>query len=364
MKTANISDESKALHKLYRDGGIDDQTLEDSMNALALIPPKETALAVYTRPCGLDPYLDNVKDKIAEFKANPPPLNTEKGRKQYASMARKVASFKTALDGMGKELVDELKDVPKKVDAERKRIRELLDAWRDDVRKPLDDWQIEQDELEAKRLAEIAAKELQDQVDRDHELAIFLYADYLRQKEEAAKQAIIDAEIAAKAQKEHEDRIAAEAAERARVEFERSAAIEQQRIKDEAAKQAAEAQAAIERAQREKAEAEAEAIRQQQAAEQDKAKALLDAENAAKAALAKADADKQAAIEAERQRVADELAQQAIEASRREKDTANKKRVNNEILQDFIAAGLSEECAKTAITAMAKNLVRNVKVIY
>ena len=105
-------------------------------------------------------------------------------------------------------------------------------------------------------------------------------------------------------------------------------------------------------------------IRQQQAAEQAKAKALLDAENAAKAALAKAEADKQAAIEAERQRVAAEQEQQAAETARREKDTANKKRVNNEILQDFIAAGLSEECAKTAITAMAKSLVRNVKINY
>jgi len=201
----------------------------------------------------------------------------------------------------------------------------------------LDDWQAEQDAIEAKRisdeaaaeaarLAEIAARELQDQVDRDHELALFMYAEHLRQKEEAAKQAIIDAENAAKAQKERDERIAAEAAENARIEAERAAAAEQQRIKDEAAKQAAEAQAAIERAQREKAEAEAESIRQQQAAEQAKVKALLDADNAAKAALAKAEADKQAAIEAERQRVAAELAQQAIESSRREKDTANKKR--------------------------------------
>jgi len=40
MKTANISDESKALHKLYREGEIDDQTLEDSMNAFAfMVPP-------------------------------------------------------------------------------------------------------------------------------------------------------------------------------------------------------------------------------------------------------------------------------------------------------------------------------------
>lgn len=88
------------------------------------------------------------------------------------------------------------------------------------------------------------------------------------------------------------------------------------------------------------------------------------AEYATKAALVQAEADKQAAIDAERQRVAAEQAQQAAEALRREKDTANKKRVNNEILQDFIAAGLSEECAKTAITAMAKSLVRNVKINY
>ena len=36
MKVSKISDESKALHKLYRDGEIDEQTLEDSMNGLAL----------------------------------------------------------------------------------------------------------------------------------------------------------------------------------------------------------------------------------------------------------------------------------------------------------------------------------------
>jgi DNA repair exonuclease SbcCD ATPase subunit len=343
MKKSAISDESKALHKLYRDGEIDEQTLEDSMTGLALLPPQETALDVYSRPCGLDPYLDNVKDKIDEFKANPPPLNTEKGRKQYASMARKVSSFKTALDGMGKDLVDELKDIPKKVDLERKRIRELLDQWRDDVRKPLDDWQAEQDAIEAKRLADIAAKELQDQVDRDHELAVFLYADYLRQKEEAAKQAIIDAENAAKAQKEREEQIAKEAAENARIAAEK------------------EAQAAIDRAEREKVEAENARLLQQQQAEQAAAKAKQDAINA----LAQAEKEKIAAIEAERQRVENERLEAERKQQELEKNRAHvgqKRKEAKEAL--MLICGIDEDLAKKVVLAISNEKITNIEIKY
>lgn len=343
MKASKISDESKALHKLYRDGEIDEQTLEDSMTSLALLPPPETALDVYSRPCGLDPYLDNVKDKIDEFKANPPPLNTEKGRKQYASMARKVASFKTALDGMGKDLVDELKDVPKKVDAERKRIRELLDSWRDDVRKPLDDWQAEQDAIEAKRLADIAAKELQEQIDRDHELAIFMYADYLREQDEARKQAIIDAENAAKAQKEREEQIAKEAAENARIAAEK------------------EAQAAIDRAEREKVEAENARILQQQQAEKAAAKAKQDAIDAAK----KAEEDKQKAIEAERQRVENERLEAERKQQELEKNRAHVGQKRKEAKESLMAiCGLSEDAAKAIVLAIAGGKISNIEINY
>jgi len=321
----------------------------------------------------INDYYDRVR---AELLSEVPDLTTVKGREAIASNSRKVSTSKTFVEKPGRAYLKFIKET--KCAAIEKELREFvekMDALRDEVRKPLTDYEAEQKAIEAKRiadeaaaesarLAEIAARELQEQVDRDHELAVFMYAEHLRQKEESAKQAIIDAENEAKAQKERDERIAAEAAASARIEAERAAEAEKQRIKDEAERQVREQQLATERAQREKAEAEAEALRQKQAAEAAKAKALLDAENAAKAALAKAEADKQAAIEAERQRVAAEFAQQAIEASRREKDTANKKRVNNEILQDFIAAGLTEECAKIAITAMAKNQVRNVKINY
>jgi hypothetical protein len=347
MKKSNISDESRALHKMFRDGEIDEQTLEDSMGGLALLPPPETALAVYSRPLGLDPYLDSVKDKIAEFKANPPPLDTEKGRAQYRSMARKIASFKTALDAMGKELVDELKDTPKKVDAERKRIRELLDEWRDDVRKPADDYEAQIKAEEEKRLAEIAARELQEQVDRDHELAVFMYADYLREKEAAAKQAIIDAELAAKAQKEREEQIAKEAAENARIAAEQAAAAE------------------VERAKREKAEAEAAAIRQQQEAERAAAKAKADAEAAAKAAQERAEREKQEAIEAERKRIENERLEAERQQRELEKNRAHVGQKRKEAKEALMAnCGLSEEVAKAIVLAIAQSKIDNVTINY
>jgi hypothetical protein len=43
-------------------------------------------------------------------------------------MAYKVARSKTALDDGGKKLVADLKQIPKKIDAERKRVRDPLDA--------------------------------------------------------------------------------------------------------------------------------------------------------------------------------------------------------------------------------------------
>lgn len=56
--------------------------------------------------------------------------------------------------------------------------------------------------------------------------------------------------------------------------------------------------------------------------------------------------------------------QEGAEALLREKDALDKMRVNNESLQDFMVAGLTEECSRIAITAIAKNKVRNIKINY
>ena len=84
---------------------------------LAEVPSKETALQVYSAANGLDPFLAKIREEIDGFT---PDVTTRKGREVIASIAYKVARSKTALDNVGKELVAELKEVPKKIDAERK----------------------------------------------------------------------------------------------------------------------------------------------------------------------------------------------------------------------------------------------------
>lgn len=108
------------------------------MNNELIVIPKETALEVFTTAKGLDPIIEKIK---AEVLSMVPDTSTKKGRDAIASNAAKVSRSKTYLDGIGKELVDKLKEQPKLIDAERKRVRDTLDALRDEVRKPLTEWE-------------------------------------------------------------------------------------------------------------------------------------------------------------------------------------------------------------------------------
>jgi len=179
------------------------------------------------------------------------------------------------------------------------------------------------------------------------------FAEHQKREAEQAELARLRQEAAEREQKEREDRIAREAAEQARIAAEKAAEAERRRLQDEADRQTREAQFAVERAQREKAESEAAALRQKQEAEQ-----------AAKEALERAEREKQAAIEAERKRIADEQAALIAEAEQREKNKAHAKKINNEILEDIIAAGCTEECGKKIIAAIARGQVRHTKINY
>ena len=108
---------------------------------LAFMPPKESAMVVFTSANSIDPYLAHIRAEIDSFV---PDLTTKKGRDAIASMAYKVSQSKSALEAVGKALADEAKEIPKKIDATRKHVKDTLDSWRDEVRKPLDDWQAEQ----------------------------------------------------------------------------------------------------------------------------------------------------------------------------------------------------------------------------
>lgn len=75
-------------------------------------------------------------------------ISTAKGRKDLASMARKVASSKCYIDDLGKDLVSGIKKQAKVIDATRKMARDNLDALKEEIRTPLDEWEAEREKVD------------------------------------------------------------------------------------------------------------------------------------------------------------------------------------------------------------------------
>lgn len=353
----------------------------ENQNDLAIIP-KETALEVFSSDNGLEPFLAKIRAEIDSFV---PDISTKKGRDAIASIAFKVAKSKTYLDGVGKDLVAELKELPKKIDASRKEMRDTLDAWRDEVRKPLTDWEqaeadrvkAHQDAIEAMatlgtdldglpldslkaNLEQVSKVDLGDHWQefaalagtvKDKAISALNRAIEAREKYDAeqAELARLRAEEEIRAQKERDEAIARESAEQERIKAERAAQAE----RDAATKREAEAKAESERR-------ELELRLAAEKAEREKLEAQHRAEQAARDAVAMAEK----AAQAERQRQADEAAEAERQAKAREKDKAHKAAINNQALAAFMAGGMTEDCAKLAVTLIAKGLIDNVKIYY
>ncbi|HHR6096688.1 TPA: cell envelope biogenesis protein TolA [Providencia alcalifaciens] len=329
-------------------------------NELVVIE-KSKALDVFKSSNSVEDIISKIENEVNSFVND---VNTDKGRKEIKSLAYRVAQSKTYLDGLGKDLVAELKEIPKLIDANRKTVRDRLDALRDKVRQPLTEWESEQDRIKAEKqmlawheeaLEMNAAfdKALAERIESDHEIAMLMNEKFDRDLAEA-KAEVERQRIA------HEEELKKQAAEQARLEAERKA---QQEI-EAAAQREREAKEAAERAESEKQEA---IQRAEQAAKEAKEKAERDA----KKAQERAEREKQLAIEAERKkaheaeqaRLAEEERKRQEEA-KRQADKEHRKAVNNQAMQDLIDAGIPEECAKNCIIAIAKNLVSNVKIHY
>lgn len=345
--------------------------------------PKETALTVFSADNGLEPFMAKIR---AEIDAFVPDISTKKGRDAVASIAFKVAKSKTYLDGVGKDLVAELKELPKKIDASRKEMRDTLDAWKDEVRKPLTEWEAEESQRirerqawvdglrrDAAAIAQCAAEEINISIGaiestiidgewlgefesearrtKDDTLAMLRSALAAREKYEAeqAELAKLRVEAELRAQQDRDAAIAKEAEQRATQEAERKAQAEREEV--------------IRREAQVKAESDRRELEQKlllERAEREKAEALLAAENAKKDAERKA----QEAVEAEQRRVAAEQQRPADETAAREKDRAHKTATNRSAMKAFIEGGLSEECAKLAVTLIAKRAIPNISIAY
>lgn len=296
-------------------------------NELVVIE-KQNALSVFTNNDAIEMIINQIE---SEVKRIVPDLTTVKGRKEIASLAYKVSQTKSYIDNIGKDLVAEYKEIPRKIDASRKQIRDKLDALRDEVRQPLTDWEAEQERIKREEEARIAAEELAKRVEVDHEIALLMNEKF-------------DRDLAEKKAEQERLRIAREqeikrqAAEKARLDAEQKARAEI----EAAARREAEAKAAAERAEREKLEALERAEREKQAA---------------------IEAERRKAEAAEQSRLA-EIQRQKDEEMRRQADIEHRKRINNESLQELIKAGIPAECAKNCIKIIASGNTTHLKIIY
>lgn len=300
---------------------------ETESTALAVIEPKDIQ-PLFTEPGRVDPILAKIAEEARSFVAD---VSTSTGRKNIASVAARVARTKTYLDGLGKELVDGLKELPKKVDANRKQIRDFLDALKDEVRQPLTEWEAEQKRIEDEEIARVQAEQLAKEIENCHEFALFLNADFDRKRDEERKA---------------QEQLRAEAEARR----EREAQEKAQR----------EAQEAILRAEREKAAAEQ--------AKLDAEKRAREAEERAEAQRVRAEAEKaQAVLDAQRrmqERQENIKAAEAAAQAKREAHAGHRAKVIREVIFDLLALGYDEDTALALAKAIDAGKVRNVTVNY
>ncbi|KAB8312967.1 hypothetical protein EH228_04635 [Erwinia endophytica] len=356
----------------------------------------EQAPALYV-PNGLDTYLDHIREMAKET----PDVTTAKGRERIGSLARQVGSSKTAIEKPGRDYLRRLKEAVKPAEEELRRFTRECDAIRDAILAPRIEWEAEQERLKAEEEARIAAEKLAAKIESDHELALLLNekfdSDAAQKAEEAERQRIA-----------HEEELKRQVVEQARNEAEAAAQQERQQHQDalseingiqqqviiaQTGRAGVREGGTIECIRETLAETEAWPIDKrfgslqgtaekvkQQSVEQIK-QMLVAAEiiQRQQDELAKAEREKQAAI-AEAQRKAQEeadrikreaeqkeaarLAEEKRIADEAEKKAANKAHqaeVNNAAMAVLTKTGISDECAKQAIIAIAQHQISSAK---
>lgn len=239
-----------------------------------IVADKEGLRAFFAEGANLETLYSAVEKKALGLVAD---VATKEGRSQIKTAARQLASVKTKVDDLGKQVVAELKELPKVIDANRKTFREKMEALQDEIRRPVTEIEERQ-----KRLESIASTHVNlamaDSASLDAEIKKL---ETIPLTDEEWKESVNDAIMTvggeinalkllrdAALKKEEDSRRFAEL-EAKQAEAERI--IREQKIREEAerkAKEEAEARAAAEKARLEREKAEAE----RRAAEAEKAR--------------------------------------------------------------------------------------------
>ncbi len=312
---------------------------------------KKNAMAVFTNNDQLDPLIEAIEK---EARSLVPDVTTKKGRDAIASMAHKVARSKTYIDNAGKDLVAELKALPKQIDESRRVVRERLDALKDEVRRPLTEWEAEQERIKAEEamlalhvealaMNEEFDRQLAARIESDHEMALLMNDAFDR--EQAEKKAEAERQRIAR-----EEEIKRQAEEKAK----REAAEQAQREIDAAAAREREAILAKERAEREQREAAERAEREKQAA--------VEAER--RKAQEEADRIRREAEQRELARLAEEK-RKADEQASREADVKHRKAVGVVVVKALMAnTSLTRDQAIEVLTAVKDGRIPHTGISY
>ncbi|NWD74815.1 hypothetical protein HX890_11935 [Pseudomonas gingeri] len=370
----------------------------------------ENAPAIYVTG-GLGQFFDAVQSEVT---TEVPDLTTRKGRERIASLAAKVSKSKTAVEKPGRDYLKRLKELPKVVEAELREFANKMDALRDATRQPLTDWEKAEDarvdkhndgiqrikgmalfgetppaSVVASAIADLEAVALDDTWEeflaeaaqvKDQALTKLrtLHAERTQYEAEQAELARLRAAAEAQAQRDRDAEIARVAAEQARLQAEQQAQTErdaaarreQELLDQAAATQRAAAQSALDA----EAAAERQRLQLELQAEQSRA-AAAQAEASRLAAEQRAEQERLAAIRRQEEAVeqarlaevaranaaADEILRQA---AAREADLEHQRSINGAALKAFIAGGMTEECAKQAITLIAQRKIPAISISY
>ncbi|HHT2485243.1 TPA: hypothetical protein ACTYRV_001927 [Klebsiella pneumoniae] len=312
---------------------------------------KNNAMAVFTNNDQLDPLIEAIEK---EARSLVPDVTTKKGRDAIASMAHKVARSKTYIDNAGKDLVAELKALPKQIDESRRVVRERLDALKDEVRRPLTEWEAEQERIKAEEamnalhvealvMNEDFDRQMAARIESDHEMALLMNDAFDREQADKAA----EAERQRIAHEEEIKRLAAAAAAR---EVEQRA----QREREEAALREAALKAQAEQAERDRIAAE-------QKAEADK-QAAVEAER--RKAQEEADRIRREAEQREQAHLAEEK-RKADEQARREADVKHRKTVGTDIVKALVAnTSITRDQAIEVLTAVKDGRIPHTGISY
>ena len=370
----------------------------------------ENAPAIYVAG-GLGQFFDAVK---AEVTAEVPDLTTRKGRERIASLAATVSKSKKAVETPGRDYLKRLKEMPKVVEAELREFVTKMDALRDATRQPLTDWEAAElartdkhvDGIQAiKDLAVFestpTAAHVADLIAQLELVAISetweeflaeaaqvkdqtlvklraLLAERTQYEAEQAELVRLRAEAEAQAQRDRDAEIARVAAEQARLQAEQKAQAEreaaarrEQELLDQAAatKRAA-AQAALDAeaaAERQRLQLELQAEQSRSAAAQAETNRIAAEQRVEQERIAAAQRQAAAVEQARKDEVARQQAvadEERRQAAAREANKAHQAKINRAALEAFVAGGMTEECAKQAITLIAQRKIPSISISY